>query len=223
VSTVRRLCAIGGGLLAGLALVGLVVADVGSPGLRLQGYVSEFGATGAPMANIYRLAVLGFAGALALLGISVRPISGLAALAVMVAAGSAGLSAAVRCTPGCPLPPDPSTPNDIVHASSSIVAFTVAACALFLLALRAPDPAIRRVCGWTVLLMVGFGFPDAVGIVAIGRGLITGVLERVTILGATLGLLRLSAVLARRPPVRLPARGESQGASTFPSNRTPHG
>jgi hypothetical protein len=194
------MCATTGGLLAGLALVGLIAADVGSPGLRVEGYVSELGASGAPRADLYRAAVLAFAGGLVLLAVSIGPITGLATLAMVTAAASAGLSAAVACTRGCPLPPEPSTARDIVHASASIVAFSLAALALFLLALRAGDPDVRRISGWTVLLMAGLGFPVAVGMVAIGRGLLTGLLERAMILFATLGLLRLSGILARMDP-----------------------
>jgi uncharacterized protein DUF998 len=203
VSTLRRRCAIGAAALAALALLGLAVADLGTPGLRLGGYLSELGAPGAPWQGMYRFAVLGYALALALLTAGVRPVHGLAALALGVAAPLAGVSAAVRCTHGCPLPPtEPTTVRDLVHAGSSTLAVVLAACAMLVLAWRAADPVVRRICGWTAVLMFGLGVPVGVVILAAGRSMVTGVLERALVLVATIGLVGLAAALARprNPP-----------------------
>src|SRR6266545_2753629 len=155
VLTLGRLCAACAAVLGSAAMGGLFVAVGGTPGLQVSGYVSELGAQGAPWARAYRAAILALGVGLALLAVAYQPVSALAATALVVAAAFATVSALVRCTPGCPLPPQvAATPADIVHASASIAAFVLAACAMLGLArlsrspgsLRRRDgqPAVRR-------------------------------------------------------------------------------
>ena len=184
------------------ALLGLMLTIAGTPGLRLRGYVSELGEIGAPWAGTYRAAILALALSLALMTVAVRPLSGYAALALGGAAPLAGVSAVVRCTPGCPLPPtEKSTPADVLHAVVSIAGFTLAACAMLVLALSTVDAVVRRLSGWTLTLMIALGVPVGVGIATVGRGVLTGVLERAMITVDFCWLVALSAILARREPV----------------------
>src|SRR5438045_9087608 len=148
-STVRTWCAVGAAALGCAAMAGLLTAIAGTPGLRLRGYVSELGAPGQPWAHTYRAAILALAVGLVLLTVAVRPVSGLAAVPLGVAAPNALVAAGVHCTPGCLLPPtEPSTPSDVVHATASVAGFVLAACAMLVLAWRAAGALVRRVCGW---------------------------------------------------------------------------
>lgn len=190
----------GAAVLGCAAMVGLLTAIAGTPGLRLRGYISELGAAGEPWAHTYRAAILALAVALTLLTVAARPVSGLAAVPLGAAAPFAGVSAAVRCTPGCPLPPtEPSTPSDVVHATASIAAFVLAACAMLVLAWRAADALIRRLNLWALVVVVAMGVPVGAGIVFVGRGAFTGVLERGMMAASITWLVALSAVLARSP------------------------
>jgi hypothetical protein len=213
-STLRRLSAWGAAALGCAAMVGLLTAIAGTPGLRLRGYISELGAAGQPWAVTYRAAILALAVALALLALVVRPVNGLAAVPLGAAAPFAGVAGSVRCSPGCPLPPtEPSTPPDVVHATASIAAFVLAACAMLVLAWRAADVLIRRLCLVALTTVVAMGVPVAVGIVFVGRGAFTGVLERGMIAAAIAWLVWLAALLARRTPAAVRAGPAPRAAS----------
>src|SRR6266540_2582079 len=137
----------------------------------------------------------------ALLAVAYQPVSALAATALVVAAAFATVSALVRCTPGCPLPPQvAATPADIVHASASIAAFVLAACAMLGLARVAADP-VARLCRYAVVLVTALGTPVGVGMVLVGRGLFTGVLERAMMAVAIAWLIGVSVLagLSRSP------------------------
>src|SRR6266542_2649139 len=190
VLTLGRICAACAAVLGSAAMGGLFVAVGGTPGLRVSGYVSELGAQGAPWARAYRAAILALGVGLALLAVAYQPVSALAATALVVAAAFATVSALVRCTPGCPLPPQvAATPADIVHASASIAAFVLAACAMLGLARVAAVP------------VTALGTPVGVGMVLVGRGLFTGVLERAMMAVAIAWLIGVSVLagLSRSP------------------------
>src|SRR6266511_2533861 len=187
VLTLGRICAACAAVLGSAAMGGLFVAVGGTPGLQVSGYVSELGAQGAPWARAYRAAILALGVGLALLAVAYQPVSALAATALVFAAAFATVSALVRCTPGCPLPPQvAATPADIVHASASIAAFVLAACAMLGLARVAADP-VARLCRYAVVL--------------VGRGLFTGVLERAMMAVAIAWLIGVSVLagLSRSP------------------------
>jgi hypothetical protein len=192
------------------AMGGLLVAVAGTPALRVSGYVSELGARGAPWAGVYRVAILAIAVGLGLLAIVYRPASVPAAAALTVAAGFGTVSASVTCTPGCPLPPEPgATRADIVHTGASIAGFVAAAVAMLLLARITAEP-VARLCRYAVVLVTGLGTPVGVGIVLVGRGAFTGVLERAMMAVAIGWLVGVSGLVALRPsPGRL-GRGYRQ-------------
>jgi Protein of unknown function (DUF998) len=198
--TVRRICAVGAALLAATALGGLIVAALETPGLRVRGYVSELGADGAPWSGTYRAAMLGIAIGTALLAVAVEPVGRLIAVVLGTAAGLTAVSATVHCTPGCPLPPTAdATPSDVVHASASIAAVTLAAVAMLLL-VRFGPAALACLCRYAFLLVVGAGTPVGVGIVLVGRGAFTGVLERIMTLAAVGWLICASLLAAQLEP-----------------------
>ncbi len=201
VLTLGRICAACAAVLGSAAMGGLFVAVGGTPGLQVSGYVSELGAQGAPWARAYRAAILALGVGLALLAVAYQPVSALAATALVFAAAFATVSALVRCTPGCPLPPQvAATPADIVHASASIAAFVLAACAMLGLARVAADP-VARLCRYAVVLVTALGTPVGVGMVLVGRGLFTGVLERAMMAVAIAWLIGVSVLagLSRSP------------------------
>jgi hypothetical protein len=185
-----------------LAVIGLMVSVAPS---GIDGYVSEAGVAGSPNAQLYRLSVLAIAGSAALLAATLRRPYALAALALAVAAPAIGLSAAVSCTPGCPLPPyEPTTAADLVHAAGSLIG--VAFCALAMLALLwRSHGRLRRLC----LLAVATGWPlliaTAISILAIGRSPITGALERA---GLTICLLW---IVTTATTLTLPTPGSHSG------------
>jgi hypothetical protein len=184
-------------MLGSAAMGGLLVALAGTPGLRVSGYVSELGARGAPWAGVYRAAVLGLAVGLGLLAVAYRPVSAIAASGLVFAAAFATVSASVPCTPGCPLPPEANaTLADVVHTGASIAAFVVAACAMLVLARIAAEP-VARLCRYALVLVCALGTPVGVGIVLVGRGLFTGVLER-AMMGVAIAWLIGVSVLAGR-------------------------
>jgi hypothetical protein len=173
---------------------GLLVAAAGTPALRVSGYVSELGARGAPWAGVYRAAILAIAVGLGLLAVVYRRVSVPAAAALAVAGGFGTVSASVACTPGCPLPPAAgATRADVVHTGASVAGFVVAACGMLVLARVAAGP-VARLCWYAVVLVTGLGTPVGVGIVLVGRGLFTGILERAMMVVAIAWLVGVSAL-----------------------------
>ena len=176
--------------------LGFAVAVVGRSDVRA--FVSESGVAGAPGATLYRLSVVCLAAACGLLAFALRPVAGLASAALGAAAPFAGLSGAVRCTPGCPLPPyERSTPADLVHAGSSIAALSLSTLAMLLLAWSAESSALRAVSRFALALTLPVLVAAGFAIFAIGRGLAAGVTERAGVFG-TLGWLVAAAVVRAR-------------------------
>jgi hypothetical protein len=189
---------------------GLLIATAGTPALQVSGYVSELGARGAPWAGVYRVAILAIAVGLGLLAVVYRPVSVTAAAALTVAAGFGTVSASVPCTPGCPLPPEPgAAPADVVHTGASTAGFVAAGVAMLILARIAAEP-VARLCRYAVVLVTGLGTPVGVGIILIGRGVFTGVLERVMMAVAIGWLVGVSALAALRPSPGHVRRGYRQ-------------
>src|SRR6266511_357197 len=171
VLTLGRICAACAAVLGSAAMGGLFVAVGGTPGLRVSGYVSELGAQGAPWARAYRAAILALGVGLALLAVAYQPVSALAATALVFAA-----------------------------AFATVSAFVLAACAMLGLARVAADP-VARLCRYAVVLVTALGTPVGVGMVLVGRGLFTGVLERAMMAVAIAWLIGVSVLagLSRSP------------------------
>jgi hypothetical protein len=131
--------------------------------------------------------------------------------ALAAAAPFAVTSAAVPCSPGCPLPPYESpSHSDIVHALASIGGLGLAAGAMLLLAFGAAvdaeqDPwasrdrsrlrsASRVSAGLLVPLLAATGL----AMLVTGRGLLAGVLERAALVVALCWLGIAAATLTTR-------------------------
>jgi hypothetical protein len=208
------------------------------------GYVSEAGAPGAPLRGTYRAGILGVAAALALLAAALRPLARDAlardpfvrittpgslslwagVLALTTAAPLAATSGVVACTPGCPLPPYESPSQvDLVHALASIGGLGFAAVAMMLLAIGPPEAgsrlrlASRLGAGLTVPLLAGAGL----AMLIVGRGLVTGALERAA-LAVALGWLVAAAVTlaTTRPPPARSVAGPAPSPATAIRRRT---
>jgi hypothetical membrane protein len=113
------------------------------------------------------------------------------------------VSAAVPCTPGCPLPPTPTaTSADVAHVIASVAAFVLVACAMLLLA-RSGTDRLARLCRACVVLVSALGAPVAVALVVTGEGLLNGILERAMMTVALAWLIGVAALTARLTPTEL--------------------
>jgi hypothetical membrane protein len=203
VPTLRQLCAAGAAVLGGAATGGLLIVAAGTPGFRLQGSVSQLGAVGQPMAGTYRTSVFTIAIAAGLLAVAVVPISLLATVALTGSAAMGSVSASVRCTPGCPLPPAPSaTKDDVVHVVASTVAFVLTAWAMLLLA-RSSTDALARFCRYSVVLVVALGTPVGLALILTGEGIFSGVFERAMMIVVLIWCVGVGAMAARSTPGQL--------------------
>jgi hypothetical protein len=188
--------------LAGAAvLVGaltMLAALIAAPGPWTQGYVSEAGTTGVPLATAYRWGLVGLAGGVALLGRALRRDSRPVAALLGIAGGLAGVSGVVPCSGGCPLPPfEPTTVADVTHTVASVLGMIVLAGAMALVAFSGPfDPALRRLATAAVVAIVPLGAALGLTMLLAGNGPLTATLERVTLVVAVSWLVGTSAVAA---------------------------
>lgn len=190
---------------AGGAAVGAALAALPDP---WAGYVSEAGVPGTPRAGLYRAGLLALSAALVLLAAALAGPTRTAG-ALLIGGGLLGaLSASVPCTPGCPLPPyQPSTAADLLHAGASALAVAAVVLAMLALAVlphphrpgvaRLRRPAVARLrrggrIGFAVAAppLVALGL----ALLLLGRGPVTGLLER-GVLAITLGWLLVASVL----------------------------
>jgi hypothetical protein len=176
------------GVAGAVALI-VSVAALGHP--WTSGYVSEAGV--GPRSGAYRLGILALSVALLLLGGAVQR---LIAGGLLVAAGAFGtVSAAVTCTPGCPLPPyQHSTAQDLVHATASCLSVGLTALAMAAIGTRAS----RWMFAITAALLAALG----ITLLAIGRSTTTAVLERLvlTVLVAWAVATAVGIAARARPP-----------------------
>ncbi len=187
-------------------LAGLVAA----PGPWTAGYVSEAGTTGMPLAAAYRWGLAGLAVGVALLGGALRRDSRPVALLLGCAAVLAAASGAVPCTSGCPLPPyEPTTVADVTHTVASVVGMVLLAGAMALVARATPfDAVLRRLAATAVVIIVPLGAALGLTMLLAGRGQLSAVLERVTLVVAVSWLVGTSVAAATTgPPRREPRPG----------------
>jgi hypothetical protein len=186
----------------------LLLAATRTPGYGPADYLSELGATPAPAAALYRLAVLGAAlGAALMAGVTrwFRLVSGLLGVSALLFVGSAS----VTCTAGCPLPPynPATTARDVFHAAISAGALGFAGLAMLALAVATADPLVgvaSRIAGWLmVVLMAATG----TALLVQAEGAANGLLERAVVAVALGWLLLVSALVAVRPASASPAAG----------------
>jgi hypothetical protein len=196
--------------LCGVVLVAKAAADGGR---TITGYLSELGVETQPQAARYRAGMLLLAAGVALLGTALWPITRLGAGLLGVAAVNGAVSGSVPCSDGCPLPPyERFTAADLVHGGTSAAA--VGFCALAILAVaRAAGTPLGRVSlisfGVVAPLVVAVG----VSMLAVGRGEVTSVLERLT-LSATLTWIILACVLLVLAPAAVRVTQATSGDRT---------
>ncbi|MDI1464136.1 DUF998 domain-containing protein [Catellatospora sp. KI3] len=193
--------AAGAAVAAATAGTGAVVYALGAlPEPWLRGYVSEGGVASSPRHLVYRAGIVLVAAALVLLGTALRRLVPFVFALLVMAGGFGAVSAAVSCTPGCPLPPyEASTAKDLVHAGASVGAVGLAMVAMGAVALIALQPALRRTARVFFAVSLPLMLALVFGLLAIGRGLFTSVLERVALVPPVLwiavtGLLALRVI-----------------------------
>jgi hypothetical protein len=200
------------------ALIAAILTPVGAFGLALVdrplagGYVSEAGVAGAPHAVRYRLILVFLAVAAGAAALGLRPVAARAALALGLAAPGLLVSGAVRCSAGCPLPPyERATAADLLHAGASIGAVVCCALAMLAAALWSADPVVRAGSRWAVAVMIPVGTAMAAGLLFVGRGPVTGTVERICLAGCLAWVAGVSAVRARRPAADRMVSGPQRG------------
>jgi hypothetical protein len=190
--------AAGLGVLTTLAGAGLVAAAVVTTRrLWFGGYISEAGA--GAHADWYRIGIFGLALGVLLLGLAMLRIMRSAGL-LLVAGGLVGaLSGTVSCTEGCPLPPyETPTARDLVHGGASIVSVGFVALAILALALWCRDPRLRRIARIGAWIVVPFIAAQGIAMLAVGRGPVTGTLERGVLTSLTIWILVTLGAVALR-------------------------
>ncbi|MFC4996859.1 DUF998 domain-containing protein [Dactylosporangium cerinum] len=210
-----RWCAGAATATAATGAIGLAISVAGSAPWR---YVSESGVAGAPHPTLYRCSMLLLAASLALLAGPARHTgwhafatlwkgrlaavpTGLAAAALALAAPLAALSGAVTCSPGCPLPPYESPrPQDLIHATGAIGALLLCALAILVYATQPDATTLRRAGRLGVLLAFPPLILSAIGILLLGRGLFTGLMERAALAAVSAWLVHTAAVHVRAKP-----------------------
>jgi hypothetical protein len=196
---VRRLAAaaVSAVLIGAVTMAGALVA---TPGPWTRGYVSEAGTAGRPFATAYAVGVGVLALGVALLGGCFAARARVAAALLGVAALMAGVSAAVPCSAGCPLPPfEASTVADLVHTGAAMAG--MAAVCFAMVAVAAGDgapPAQRRPAGGFAVATFPLAAAEGLGMLLAGRGPLTAMTERLLLATTVCWLLAAATLAARR-------------------------
>ena len=195
-----RAAALGAVVLATAAAAGLVVAGDGVT--HIAGYVSESGVAGAARPDLYRLSIFAIAGAVALLALAVREVSGHAAVLFLAAVPAVVASGSVPCSAGCPLPPyQKATAADLVHAGASIAGMVLCTAGMVAIALRATDRVVRLTTASGLALAVPLQAGTGLAMLIAGRGTVTGALERAAVAVSLVWLVGVALTRAvRRKP-----------------------
>jgi len=166
---------------------GLVVASVvATRRLWFGGYVSEAGVAAEPQASTYRWGILGLALGLLLLAVALVRVLPLTAVLLAGSGLFAALSGSVSCSTGCPLPPyESATAADLVHGGASILAVGAATLAIAALAVTSEDTPVRRLSRLTFWIVGPLVVAVGLAMLVLGRGQLTGLLERAILLTAT--------------------------------------
>jgi hypothetical protein len=190
---------------AGCALAGTVavtVAVVAGPGPGLTGYVSEAGIADSAYAPTYRIGMFALAGSLLLLAAALPPAARIAAALLVTGSVFTLLSGAVTCSAGCPLPPfETPTVADLVHGGASVAATAAVVFAMVALAFTpGASRSVRRLAGLGATVALPLSGLIALAMLAVGRGAVVGLLERVLLaVAAGWGLTTATALgLSRR-------------------------
>jgi hypothetical protein len=182
--------------------IGLIAAAVvATRRLWFGGYVSEAGIVTEPNATLYQAGLVSLAVGLVLAALAVAPTVPAAGWLLVVSGAFAGVSGAVPCSEGCPLPPyEATTMADLVHAAASVVAVGASTLAMGAVALGPEaDDRWRRASRTAFWITGGLVALAAAAMLGLGRGYVTGLLERVILVGSCGWVLYTCAHLARRP------------------------
>jgi hypothetical protein len=201
-------------LLATVAgVAAMLVAAANTPGYRWEDYLSEMGVPGQPASGTYQLGLWLIALGVVLLGTVLRPVGAL--VPMLACAAFVVGSAAVPCSPGCPVPPraEGVTAQDVAHVAVSAAALAAASVGILLIAagqrwtgaLAALSPSrtavgsIRTGSAVAVALTAGGMAVTAVALLVSGHGLVHGVVERVSVGVALCWLFAVSLRIAVVP------------------------
>jgi hypothetical protein len=214
---VRPVAAVAG--LSTVAGMGLIAAAVvATRRLWFGGYVSEAGIAAEPNAALYQAGMVSVAVGLVLAALAVAPTVPAAGWLLVLSGAFAGVSGAVPCSAGCPLPPyEATTMTDLVHAAASVLAVGASTLAMGAVALGARQGArqsvtasaavdggggaddrwrrVSRLAFWATGALVALA---AAAMLGLGRGYATGLLERVILVGSCLWVLYTCVHLTRR-------------------------
>ena len=168
----------------------LTAAVVATPSLWWNGFISEAGVGSSGHAATYRLGVTGLALGQAVLALAMSSVdrSPVVPLAVALLAADAAfgtVSAAVPCSPGCPLPPHQTpTAQDLVHGGASILAVGLLSLAMLALALFGSGERLAGPSRIGAVVVTPLVVLDGLAILILGRGHVAGLLERAVLLAA---------------------------------------
>jgi hypothetical protein len=177
----------------------MLIALVAAPGPWSAGYVSEAGTAGQPFAPAYRTGLMLLALGVACLGVTGRRLAG---TLLLLAAVLAGVSAAVSCSGGCPLPPfEPTTVADVVHTSAGVVGMAVLAGAMAATWWQETRTAVRRLAAAATTLTVPLGGALGLTMLFAGRTTLGAVLERILLLVAVAWLTGIAGCTLLRNSV----------------------
>jgi hypothetical protein len=182
-------------------------AVVLTQGWLYSGFVSETGEPAAPHRDGYTYGILGLGVALLLLALAVWLRGGSPAWLAWSAAGLlavggllAAVSSLVSCSAGCPLPPfQTPTAADLVHASSSVLGMAACGGAMAVFAVS-PLPSVLRTVGrgW-VAVTLPVAVVAALSLTLVGRGTLTGTVEKVLVVVIIAWVLVTCLLLALAP------------------------
>ncbi|HEV2088209.1 MAG TPA: DUF998 domain-containing protein [Cryptosporangiaceae bacterium] len=109
-------------------------------------------------------------------------------------------SGAIRCSPGCPLPPyDPATTvTDILHAGVSAVGFACAVAAMFVLARGHASRGVRIVSACGAAVVGGAVAVTGIAMLVPSNGVVNGIAERTATVAALVWLAIVGLQLGLR-------------------------
>ncbi|HET6484406.1 MAG TPA: DUF998 domain-containing protein [Actinoplanes sp.] len=189
----------GAALAVAAGAVTMLVALVAGPRGWWDGYVSEAGTAGQPYAIPYRSGLVLLAVGVALLGVALRRMR-LVHASLLVAAGLAATSGLVACSDTCPLPPyEPATAADIVHASASVAGMIVLAAAMAAVWFARPRPALTRLAGAALVLIVPLGAALGLTMLFVGRSDFGATAERLILVVAVSWLVGTGLIAGVTP------------------------
>ena len=185
-----------------------VVAVLATQGLLYAGYVSESGVVGQPYRIPYRLGLFGLSAGLVLLAGALRRLAPFAAVVVLVSGVLATMAGTVACSAGCPLPPyETPTPGDLFHAATSVIGVGLCGLAMLILALGRAQSPLRRLARLGLVAVVPASLANVYGLTLVGRGVATGIAERVLLLVVIAWCMAAALQLATPKPGPEKVRG----------------